>query len=35
MNSMVNLTVARKTFWAALFSLDLGTCRRIVRMVLR
>lgn len=34
MKKMLNLVVARRTFWAALFALDLGTCRRIVRMVL-
>jgi hypothetical protein len=34
MKSSLNLTVARKTFWAALISFDLATCRRILRMVL-
>lgn len=34
MKAMLNLIVARKTFWAALISFDLATCKRILRMVL-
>ena len=34
MKAALNLTVARRTFWAALIKFDLATCKRILGMVL-